>query len=219
MTKLTRTNWVQWSCQFENYLISKCMDNLLDPPSKDVKKTSKFKKRNCGALTLLWSRVRTEFEGVRLKNKSSFYNYWVGLGNCCGEKSVVVICCTLHKLVSLRYKPGTSLEKHIDEFHNIHASYLSISVDSSISMNMSSSMAAAFFLQNLDNDKELSSFFQTLYNIKPFELSTITNRVSIEHTRQESSHDQELRFDKNKQAGSSKTKEKTNQKEDARRHG
>ncbi|MBW0477342.1 hypothetical protein O181_017057 [Austropuccinia psidii MF-1] len=64
MTKLTLTNWVQWSCQFENSLISEGMENLLDPPSKDVKKTSKFKKRNGGALTLLWSSIRTEFEGV-----------------------------------------------------------------------------------------------------------------------------------------------------------
>ncbi|MBW0545052.1 hypothetical protein O181_084767 [Austropuccinia psidii MF-1] len=92
MTKLTRTNWVQWSCQFENYLISKGMEDLLDPPTEDVKKTSKFKKRNGGALTLLWSSVSTEFEGVLLNNKSLFYNCWVGLGNCCGKNSVVVIC-------------------------------------------------------------------------------------------------------------------------------
>ncbi|MBW0533619.1 hypothetical protein O181_073334 [Austropuccinia psidii MF-1] len=208
MTKLTRTNWVQWSCQFENYLISKGMEDLLDPPTEDVKKTSKFRKRNGGSLTLLWSSVSTEFEGVLLNNKSSFYNCWVGLGNCCGKNSVVVICRTLHKLVNLRYEPGTSLEKHIDDFHKIHASYLSISVDSSISMNLSSSMAAAFFLQSLDNDKELSSLCQTLYDLKPFELNTITDRVSIEHSRRESSHDQVLLIDNSKQAESSKTKEK-----------
>ncbi|MBW0521086.1 hypothetical protein O181_060801 [Austropuccinia psidii MF-1] len=92
MTKLTRTNWVQWSCQFKNYLVSKGMDDLLDPPSEDVKETTKFKKRNGGALTLLWSSVSTKFEGVLLNNKSSFYNHWVRLGNCCGKNSVVAIC-------------------------------------------------------------------------------------------------------------------------------
>ncbi|MBW0538333.1 hypothetical protein O181_078048 [Austropuccinia psidii MF-1] len=175
MTKLTHTNWVQWSCQFENYLISKGMDDLLDLPSEDVKKTTKFKKRNGGALTLLWS-----------------------------------------SLVNLRYEPGSSLEKHVDEFHKIHASYLSISADSSISMNLSSSMAAAFFLQSLDNDKELSILCQTLYDIKPFNLNTITDRVSIEHSRQQTTYDQALLFDKNKQAESSKSKEK-NQPEGGRK--
>ncbi|MBW0577058.1 hypothetical protein O181_116773 [Austropuccinia psidii MF-1] len=216
MTKLTRTNWVQWSCQFENYLISKGMDDLLDPPTEDVKNTTKFKKRNGGALTLLWSSVSTEFEGVLLNNKTSFYNCWVGLGNCCGKNSVVVICQTLHKIVNLRYEPGSSLEKHVDEFHKIHASYLSISGDSSISMNLSSSMAAAFFLQSLDNDKELSSLCQTLYDIKPFNLNTITDRVSIEHSRRQTTFDQALMFDKNKQAESSKSKVK-NQAEGSRK--
>ncbi|MBW0511846.1 hypothetical protein O181_051561 [Austropuccinia psidii MF-1] len=201
MTKLAHTNWVQWSCQLENYLISKGMDYLSDPPTEDVKKTRKFKKRDDGVLTLLCSSVSTELEGVLLNNKSSFYN-------CCGKKSVLIICRTLHRLVKLRYKPGTSLEKHIDDFHKSHASYLSISVDFFISMNLSSCMAEAFFLQSLYNDKELSSLCQTLYSLKPFEISTITDRVSIEHTHWESSHDQELLVDNNKQAESSKTKEK-----------
>ncbi|MBW0512355.1 hypothetical protein O181_052070 [Austropuccinia psidii MF-1] len=95
--------------------------------------------------------------------------------------SVVVICHTLHKLMNLQYKPASSLEKHINEFHKIYASYLSISADSTISMNLSSIMAAAFFLQSLDNDKELSS-------------------LSYEKHA--------LLFDKNKQAESSKTKTK-----------
>ncbi|MBW0501905.1 hypothetical protein O181_041620 [Austropuccinia psidii MF-1] len=69
-------------------------------------------------------------------------------------------------------------------------------------------MAAAFFLQSLDNDKELSGLCQTLYDTKPFELSTITDRVLIEHTRQESSHNQALLFDKNKQPESEKNKGK-----------
>ncbi|MBW0569577.1 hypothetical protein O181_109292 [Austropuccinia psidii MF-1] len=75
-------------------------------------------------------------------------------------------------------------------------------------MNLSSSMAAAFFLQGLENNKELSTLCQTLYDLKPFELSTITDRVSIEHTHQESSDDKELLVDNSKQAESSKTKEK-----------
>ncbi|MBW0553059.1 hypothetical protein O181_092774 [Austropuccinia psidii MF-1] len=69
-------------------------------------------------------------------------------------------------------------------------------------------MATPFFLQILDNDKELSGLCQTLYDTKPFELSTITDRVLIEHTFQESSHDQALLFDKNEQPEFAKIKGK-----------
>ncbi|MBW0483317.1 hypothetical protein O181_023032 [Austropuccinia psidii MF-1] len=106
----------------------------------------------------------------------------MGLGNSCGRNSVVVICQTLHKPINLKYNPTFSLEKHIDNFHKVHASYLSISTGSSISMSLSSSMAAAFFLQSLDNDKELRSLCQMLYDTKPFNLDTITDRVAIEHS-------------------------------------
>ncbi|MBW0571691.1 hypothetical protein O181_111406 [Austropuccinia psidii MF-1] len=219
ITKLTRTNWVQWSCQFENYLISKGMDDLLDPPSEDVKKTTKFKKRNGGALSLLWSSVSTEFEGVLLNNKTSFYNCWVGLGNCCGKNSVVVICRTLHKLVNLRYAPGSSLEKHVDEFQKIHASYLSISADSSIRMTLLSSMAAAFFLQSLDNKKELSSLCQTLYDIKPFNLNTITDRAESSKSKEKNQAEggRKKKGPKDKKKGKNNTQGKvrnTNQEQD-----
>ncbi|MBW0468569.1 hypothetical protein O181_008284 [Austropuccinia psidii MF-1] len=209
MAKLTRTNWVQWNFQFENYLISKGMDDLLEPPSEDVKQTAKFKKKNSGELTLLWSSVSTQFEGILLNNKSSFHNCWISLGNCCGKNSVVVICCTLHKLINLKYEPATSLEKHIADLHKIYASYLSISADSTVSMNLSSSMAAAFFLQSLDSDKELSSLCQTLYDIEPFNINSVTDRVAIEHSRRQSAYDHHaLLFDKNKQAESSQAKPK-----------
>ncbi|MBW0483461.1 hypothetical protein O181_023176 [Austropuccinia psidii MF-1] len=187
MAKLTRTNWVQWSCQFENLLISKGMEDLFDCPSEDTKKTINFKKKNSGALTLFWSSVSTEFEGVLLNNKSSFYDCWTSLGSCCGKNSIVVICRTLQKLVNLNFEPGSSLEKHY-EFIIKHGS--------------------GFFLQSLDNNRDLSSLFQTLYDIKPFDLNTITNRVATEHSCRQSSYDHALMFDKNKQANSTKPKNK-----------
>ncbi|MBW0526752.1 hypothetical protein O181_066467 [Austropuccinia psidii MF-1] len=156
MVKLTRTNWVQWSFQFENFLISKGMDDLLEPPSQDVKETAKFKKKNSGALKLLWSSVSTEFEGVLLNNKSSFYDCWISLGNCCGKNSVVVISCTLHKLINLKYEPPSSLEKHINDFHKLYASYLSISADSTISMNLSSTYEQHALLFDKNKQAELS---------------------------------------------------------------
>ncbi|MBW0498279.1 hypothetical protein O181_037994, partial [Austropuccinia psidii MF-1] len=208
MAKLTRTNWVQWSCQFENFLISKGMEDLFDFPSDDTKKTTNLKKMNSGALTLLCSSLSAEFEGVLLNKKSSFYDCWMSLGSCCGKNSIVVICRTLQKLVNLKFEPFSSLEKHVDEFHKVHASYLSISADSTFIMNLSSSIAVAFFLQSLETDRELSSLCQTMYDIKPFDLNTITNRVAIEHSHFQSSYDHASMFDKNKQADMSKPKKK-----------
>ncbi|MBW0545617.1 hypothetical protein O181_085332 [Austropuccinia psidii MF-1] len=69
-------------------------------------------------------------------------------------------------------------------------------------------MEAAFFFQSLDNHRELSSLCQTLYDIKPFDLNTIADRVAIEHSRRQSSYDHALMFDKNKQANSAKPKNK-----------
>ncbi|MBW0480569.1 hypothetical protein O181_020284 [Austropuccinia psidii MF-1] len=167
------------------------MDDLLEPSSKDVKETTKFKKKNSGALTLLWSSVSTELEEVLLSNKSSFYNCWISLGSFCGKNSVVLISRTLHKLIKLNYQPGSSLEKHIDEFHKIYASYLSISAKSTISMNLSSSMAAAFSLRSLGTDKD------------------VTDRVSIEHSLLQLAYEQHaLLSDQSKQPESSKAKTK-----------
>ncbi|MBW0485293.1 hypothetical protein O181_025008 [Austropuccinia psidii MF-1] len=53
-------------------------------------------------------------------------------------------------------------------------------------MQLTSDMAAVFFLHSLDNDNELSSLCQTLYDLKPFNLNTITDRVAVEHTRRQS---------------------------------
>ncbi|MBW0582266.1 hypothetical protein O181_121981 [Austropuccinia psidii MF-1] len=75
-------------------------------------------------------------------------------------------------------------------------------------MNLSSSMAETFFLQSLDKNIELSILCQTLYNIKPFGLKTITDRLAIEHSRCQSSYNHALIFDKNKHADTSKPKKK-----------
>ncbi|MBW0481243.1 hypothetical protein O181_020958 [Austropuccinia psidii MF-1] len=50
-------------------------------------------------------------------------------------------------------------------------------------MNLSDEMAAIFFLYSLDTDKELSNLCQTLYDLKPFTLSAVTDRVAFEHSR------------------------------------
>ncbi|MBW0489671.1 hypothetical protein O181_029386 [Austropuccinia psidii MF-1] len=170
LIKLTQTNWVQWSCQVENYFISKGIDDLFTAPTKEVKKTNKFRKKNSCAISLLWSSISPKFEGILLNNKTSFINCWDALGNACGKNSIIKISRTLHKLINLRYEPGSSLENHINEYIKLHAYYKSLTASKTSSMQLTNDMAAIFFLHSLDNDQELSSLCQTMYDLKPFEL-------------------------------------------------
>ncbi|MBW0588362.1 hypothetical protein O181_128077 [Austropuccinia psidii MF-1] len=50
-------------------------------------------------------------------------------------------------------------------------------------MELSKEMSAAFFLQNLVQDQNLSILVQNLYDIKPFDITTINKRVPLEQCR------------------------------------
>ncbi|MBW0481584.1 hypothetical protein O181_021299 [Austropuccinia psidii MF-1] len=204
LIELTRKNWVQWSCQVENYFISKGMDDLFTVPTKEVKKTNRFRKKNSCAISLLWSSVSPEFEGILLNNKTSFINFWDTLGSACGKNSIITISRTLHKLINLCYEPGSSLENHINKYIKLHAHYKSLTASKTSSMQLTSDMAAIFFLHSLDNDKELSSLCQTMYDLKPFELSVITDRVAVEHSCRQNDLSVVLLADKQTQKETSK---------------
>ncbi|MBW0535832.1 hypothetical protein O181_075547 [Austropuccinia psidii MF-1] len=62
-------------------------------------------------------------------------------------------------------------------------------------MDLPPSMEAAFFLRSLNKDKELTGLIQTLYDSKPFDIITVTKRVSLEHTRRQN-HSEEVLFNK-----------------------
>ncbi|MBW0465582.1 hypothetical protein O181_005297 [Austropuccinia psidii MF-1] len=53
-------------------------------------------------------------------------------------------------------------------------------------------MPAAFFLRSLNKDKELTGLIQTLYGSKPFDIITVTKRVSLEHTRRQNNSEEVL---------------------------
>ncbi|MBW0531392.1 hypothetical protein O181_071107 [Austropuccinia psidii MF-1] len=201
---LTRENWVQWSCQFENFLLGKGHESLLSPPSETDKVSLKFKKRNGSALALLWTCVSPDMHGILLAHKTSFYNSWEALGKTCGKNSVVIMCETLFKLISIQFKPGSSLEKHIDFFQKTYASYQSITQNSENQMIISSEVAAAFFIRSLNQDRELSGLIPTLYDITPFELNTVLNRVAVEHCCQGPVTDQVMTLDKQEKSDQSK---------------
>ncbi|MBW0534329.1 hypothetical protein O181_074044 [Austropuccinia psidii MF-1] len=167
---LTRDNWVQWSCQLENFLARKGHESLLSPPSDSDKLSPKFKKRNSSALALLWTCVAPELQGILLAHRGSFFDSW----------------------------PGTSLESHIDNFQRTFASYELLTHGSEDTMVISSTIAAAFFIRSLNQDRDLSGLIQTLYDIKPFDLNTVLSRLAVEHCRRGPIQDQALLLDKQK---------------------
>ncbi|MBW0501545.1 hypothetical protein O181_041260 [Austropuccinia psidii MF-1] len=199
LIKLTQKNWVQWSCEVENYFISKGMDDLFSAPTEDVKNTNKFREKNSCAISHLWSSISPEFEGILLNNKNSFLKFWEALGSACGKNSIITLSQTLQKLINLCYEPGSSLENHINKYHKLHAHYQALTACKTSSMQLNNDMAAISFLHSLDNDKELSGLCQTMYDLKPFELNTMTNRVAVENSHRQNDTSIILLEDKNKQ--------------------
>ncbi|MBW0538503.1 hypothetical protein O181_078218 [Austropuccinia psidii MF-1] len=193
---LTRDNWVQWSCQLENFLAGKGHESLLSPPSDNDKVSLKFKKRNSSDLALLWTCVSPELQGILLAHRGSFYDSWVALGKTCGKNSIVIMCETVFKLMSIQYEPGSSLEKHIDTFQRTFASYESLTQGSEDTMVISATIAAAFFIRSLNQERDLLGLIQTLYDIKPFDLNSVLNRVAVEHCHRGTPQDQALLLDK-----------------------
>ncbi|MBW0554284.1 hypothetical protein O181_093999, partial [Austropuccinia psidii MF-1] len=147
MIKLDTHNWVQWSCQMEKYLTARQYNDLFTPPSEETKRCSKFRQKSSSALALLWGCVRSELEGVLLDNKASFYNTWEALGNICGKNSIVTICETFYELISLKYKPESSLQAHIHSFQNLCARYNSIRSDKELEATFPPKLLAATFIR------------------------------------------------------------------------
>ncbi|MBW0543292.1 hypothetical protein O181_083007 [Austropuccinia psidii MF-1] len=177
------SNWVQWSCQMENYLTARRYNDLLIPPSEEVKRSPKFRQKNSSALALLCGCVSTELEGVLLDNKTSFYDTWEALGSICGKNCIVTICETFYKLISLKYNPDTSLQTHIHNFQKLCTRYNSITADKDLEATFPPNLLVATFIRSLNGDWELTGLIQTLYDIKPFTPAAVISRVSIEHSR------------------------------------
>ncbi|MBW0546423.1 hypothetical protein O181_086138, partial [Austropuccinia psidii MF-1] len=162
MIKPDTSNWVQWSCQMENYLTARRYNDLLIPPSEEVKRSPKFRQKNSSALALLWGCVRTELEGVLLDNKTSFYDTWETLGSICGKNSTVTICKTFYELLSLKYNPETSLQTHIHNFQKICARYNSITADKDLEATFPPKLLGATLIR-----------------------TAVISRVAIEHSRRQ----------------------------------
>ncbi|MBW0543118.1 hypothetical protein O181_082833 [Austropuccinia psidii MF-1] len=150
-------------------MTEKRQKGLLSPPCESEKLSSKLKRKKGSALALLWTCVSPDLHGILLLNKGSLCDSWDTLGKTFGKKSIVATCDTFLKIMSLRYTPGASLEKHIDSLQKTYASYESITLGSDDAMTISPAVAAAFFIWSLSQGQDLSGLAQMLYDIKPFE--------------------------------------------------
>ncbi|MBW0558993.1 hypothetical protein O181_098708 [Austropuccinia psidii MF-1] len=185
VNQLNQTNWVQWKFHMTNYLNGCGYGCLFHAPSEKEKVTKKYQRKNSAGLAILWITVSEELQGILLKNDDLFFTAWNALGDACVKNSTVTICRALTRLTSLIYEPGSSLDCHIDLFLKLYASYKSLVGSSSTKMELSKEMAAAFFLQSLDQDRDLSSLVQNLYYFQPFDVPTITKRVALEQSRRD----------------------------------
>ncbi|MBW0555437.1 hypothetical protein O181_095152 [Austropuccinia psidii MF-1] len=175
-----------------NYLNRCGYGCLFHIPSEKEKVSTKCQRKKSAGLAILWMTVSEELQGILLENNDLFFMAWNALGDACGKNSTVTICQALTQLTSFFYDPGSSLDHHIDTFLNLYASYKYLFGSFRTKMELSKEMAAAFFLQSLNQDKDLSSLVQNLYNVQPFDVMTITKRVALEQSRRENIYSEAL---------------------------
>ncbi|OAV89010.1 hypothetical protein PTTG_28840 [Puccinia triticina 1-1 BBBD Race 1] len=155
--------------------------------SDNEKNASAYKKKNTRALEALYTAVSKELHNEILDNNTSFLDAWEALASACGQNSVITTCAAYKKVHSMRYNPGTSLKNHITAFKTAYTRLSDITANHVQEFGVVTSfMAAALFLDSLENDSEMSSLVQTCYDIKPFTLKGVTDRILIEAMRRDS---------------------------------
>jgi hypothetical protein len=181
--RLDTTNYITWKSQFILYLESNNLDSLLVYEwTDDDKNTTKYKKKNSRALQALYQGVSKELHPEIFQK--TFIDAWEALATACGQNSVVTICEAYREVNRMIYQPGTSLPDHIRSFKTAYTKLLGITASNPIKFGtVTPVMAAAMFLESLELDTELNSVVQACYDLNPFDLKTVTDRISIEAVR------------------------------------
>ncbi|OAV94236.1 hypothetical protein PTTG_27077 [Puccinia triticina 1-1 BBBD Race 1] len=177
--KINRKNFAAWSYHLEQYINGQGNNELFSKSYHKKPHVKKYKKKNLAAISLLLSTVCKELH-PEIRTHSNFFDAWNALARACGKDSIVVICEKLFKLLSLEYDPSSSLQAHISAFKNLNTKLLVLTASNKELMEISSGLLAVFFLQNINQEEKLSSLVQTLYDVKPFGLQTVTDRIGIE---------------------------------------
>ncbi|KAI7948446.1 hypothetical protein MJO29_010111 [Puccinia striiformis f. sp. tritici] len=180
--KLTTSNWVSWKSRFMLDLKSQGLQCLFDDEwvDKDENK-EKLARRNCKALKLLYQTVHKDLHNDILANDTSFVDAYDALASTCGQDSVIVVCSSFRKLHQMKYQPGSSLSEHIAKFKSAYTRLIDQTMNHMPEFGtVTSFQATAFFLDSLDNDTNLTPIIQTCYDLRPFDLKTVTDRVNFE---------------------------------------
>ncbi|KAI7941321.1 hypothetical protein MJO29_013395 [Puccinia striiformis f. sp. tritici] len=183
--KLTTSNWVSWKSRFMLDLKSQGLQCLFDDEwvDKDENK-EKLARRNCKALKLLYQTVHKDLHNDILANDTSFVDAYDALASTCGQDSVIVVCSSFRKLHQMKYQPGSSLSEHIAKFKSAYTRLIDQTMNHMPEFGtVTSFQATAFFLDSLDNDTDLTPIIQTCYDLRPFDLKTVTDRVNFEAMR------------------------------------
>ncbi|OAV87273.1 hypothetical protein PTTG_07263 [Puccinia triticina 1-1 BBBD Race 1] len=174
--------WVPWKYRFTLYLKRHNLEDLLNRKwINNEKNATAYKKKNTRVLEALYTAVSKELHSEILDNDTLFLDAWEALASVCGQNSVITTCAAHKKVHSMRFNPGTSLKNHITAFKTAYTRLSDITANHVQEFGVVTLfMAAAVFLNSLENDSELSSLVQTCYGIKPFTLKGVTNRILIE---------------------------------------
>ncbi|OAV96790.1 hypothetical protein PTTG_26252 [Puccinia triticina 1-1 BBBD Race 1] len=180
--KLNQTNYWAWRYHMDNYMVGRGDEDLFESKYYEQKPLPpNYKKRNAGAISLLLSVVSDELHH-EIQAHETFLNAWNALSTACGNDSVVFICEKLFELLSLEFEPQSSLQAQISKFKSLYTELTVLTTDKTF-MDISTGLAAAFFLQSIKNDEALAALVQTLYDVKPFNLQSVTDCIGMEHIR------------------------------------
>ncbi|OAV90962.1 hypothetical protein PTTG_28136 [Puccinia triticina 1-1 BBBD Race 1] len=144
---------------------------------KDEKNSKTYNKKNNKALDALYGAVSKELHNEILENDTSFLDAWDALASACGQNSVITTCTAYKKVHSMKYQPGTSLTDHITAFKSAYTRLSDITANHLQEFGtVTSFMAAALFLDSLENDSDMAPLIQTCYDIQPFNLKNVTDQ-------------------------------------------
>lgn len=150
---------------------------------EDLKGTKTYWKKNSYAISLLYEVVERDLQSKIKLSRNDFTLAYQSLACACGEKSIIVAGDMLFRLIHLAYEPGTSLRDHVARFKNLYVDLVKTIEGQPPELRfleVSQGMAAVLFLKSLCHDTSLSSLVQSSYDLMPFTLMVVSNRIMLE---------------------------------------
>lgn len=191
---LTRHNWYEWKAKFENLLISKGHEELLDPKwIIENSNTKRFRQKTALAIQILFRSVDRQLKGYMTPHSKDFSRAFQALKRACSEDSLIVIGDQVSQLVHHLFQPNSSIQDHSVAFQQRYLS-LKETLDAQETdkpeehIAVSSSLAAILFLKSFRLDPSLNSLIQLCHDIRPIRFDRVYDHLLAEDTRRENEH-------------------------------